>query len=100
MTERWEMFGYPKGDGEWLKVDDFRTVKMHGCPEPVPVVVVEDPEGNYLGWMEEREGARRTGIPEMIMHKKLFNMQFAYGYEAEEKEGRGHAIPLTIREMD
>lgn len=94
----WEMFGYPKGDGDWLKVDDYRTIKMHGCAEPVPVLVIEDPDGNYLGWMEEREGVRKTGVPEMILYKKLFNMQFAYGYETEEEAGRGKAVRLRIEE--
>lgn len=97
----WKMFGYPKGDGEWLKVDDFRTIKMHGCAEPVPVEVIEDPSGDYLGWLDEREGnPRNTGVPEMIMHKKLFNIQFAYGYQAEEAAGRGRAIPLTVKEIE
>lgn len=101
MTECWEMFGYPKGDGEWIMVGDPRTLRMHGCAEPVPVEVIEDPEGNYLGWLDAREGhPRNTGIPEMIMHKKIFNIQFAYGYQPEEQAGRGRAIPLRIEVRD
>jgi hypothetical protein len=100
MAERWEMFGYPKGDGEWLKVDDYRTIRMHGCADPVPVEVILDPDGNYLGWLEETPGnPRNNGVPEMILYKKLFNMQFPYGYQAAEAAGRGRAIPLTVREI-
>jgi bifunctional pyridoxal-dependent enzyme with beta-cystathionase and maltose regulon repressor activities len=96
----WEMFGYPKGDGEWLVISDRRTVKMHGCANPVPVLVVEDPEGTYLGWMNETQGSPpNNGVPEMIMYKTIFNIQFAYGYEAEEAAGHGRAIPLTIKEI-
>jgi hypothetical protein len=100
MTERWEMFGYPKGDGDWIKVDDYRTVKMHGCANPVPVEVILDPEGDYLGWLEETPGSPRNNcVPEMITHKRLFNINFAFGYQAEEDAGRGRAIPLTIKEI-
>jgi hypothetical protein len=94
----WEMFGYPKGDGEWIKVDDYRTVKMHGCAEPVPVLVIEDPDGNYLGWLDETDSPRNNGVPEMITVKQLFNINFAYGYEAEEEAGRGKAVQLRIEE--
>lgn len=96
----WEMFGYPKGDGEWLKVDDFRTIKMHGCANPVPVLVVEDPEGTYLGWMEETPGSpRNNGVPEMITFAQIFNVNFPNGYKAAEQAGRGRAIRLTIKEI-
>lgn len=100
MTERWRMHGIPRGDGEWIMVGDPRTLRIHGCANPPEVEVIEDPEGDYLGWLDERPGhPRNTGEPEMILHKKLFNIQFAYGYQAEEEAGRGRAIPLTIREM-
>jgi hypothetical protein len=96
----WEMFGYPKGDGEWLVISDYRTVRMHGCAEPVPVEVIQSPNGNYLGWLDDREGSpRNTGVPEMITHKSLFNVNFAYGYQAEVDAGRGRAIPLVIKEI-
>lgn len=72
---------------------------MHGCANPVPVEVIQSPNGDYLGWLDDREGhPRNTGVPEMITHKSLFNINFAHGYKAEEAAGRGRAIRLRIEE--
>jgi hypothetical protein len=93
----WEMFGYPKGDGDWLVVDSYRVVKAHGYPEPVPVVVTEDPDGNYLGWIEaEDEKADIATVPIMITYAKIFEINFAYGSAAEEAAGRGRVVRLRV----
>jgi hypothetical protein len=66
---------------------------MHGV-EPVPVLVTEDDEGDYLGWI-------RTGKTDLVMiqHRHIFNVQFPHGYRVEVEAGRGEAVHLRIEEV-
>jgi hypothetical protein len=94
------MFAAPLGDGDWTGLGSEWYARQYasGCPA-VPVVVTEDPEGDYLGWIEETEDSpRSTGEPEMIQRKEIFSIQFPYGYKAEEAAGRGRAVRLRIEE--
>lgn len=95
----WELFAQPMGDGDWTGIGDRWYASQHGSSPPVPITVTEDAEGDYLGWLDAREGdPRNTGVPEMIQRKEIFSLQFTYGYEAEEQAGRGRAIRLRIEE--
>lgn len=96
----WEMFAAPLGNGDWTGLGSEWYAKQYAGGGPaVPVVVTEDPEGDYLGWIEKTEGSpRNTGEPEMIQRKEIFSIQFPYGPDSEEAAGRGHAIRLTITE--
>lgn len=95
----WTMFGYPTDRvGTWYALGDERYVRLHGCANPVPVEVIEDPEGTHLGWIDADDERAGDDTPEMIQHHKIFGIQFPYGYEEEEKAGRGRAIRLTVRE--
>lgn len=99
MTKRWEMFGYPAPDREdtWYALGDNQYVRMHGCAVPVPVELIEDPEGTHLGWIDAEDELEGDDTPVMIQHHRIFNIQFPYGYEEEEKRGRGRSVRLTIR---
>lgn len=66
---------------------------MHGV-EPVSVLVTEDGEGDYLGWI----GTGKTD-PVMIQRRGIFDVQFPYGHRAEVEAGRGEAVPLRIEEV-
>lgn len=92
----WMMFGWPNGHGDWSALGDEHYVRLHGCTEPVPVEVIEDPEGSHLGWIDAEDELEGDDTPVMIQHHQVFNIQFAYGYEAEEKRGRGRAVRLRI----
>lgn len=91
MGETWSMFGRLDGD-TWTVVGDKRYLHYHGCDDPTPIVVQEDPDGEYLGWID-------TGETEltMIQRKQIFNIQFPYGYRPEEERGNGRAVPLSIQ---
>ena len=96
----WTMFGYPAPDREdtWYALGDERYVRMYGCAEPVPVEVIEDADGTHLGWIDADDERNGDDTPVMIQHHKIFNVQFLYGYQAEEKAEHGRAVRLTIKE--
>lgn len=93
----WDMYAAPSDhhEKEWLTVGDRRYVRMHGCADPVPVRLTEDPAADYLGWIETGED-----IPVMIHHKKIFDICFPYGSAAEVEKGRGRVVPLRIEERE
>lgn len=60
----------------------------------VQVIVKEDKNGEYYGWIDKGEKE-----PEMIWRGKgLFSMCFPYGPEEEVKRGRGEIVRLSIVE--
>lgn len=91
MAETWQMFGWPNGHGGWSALGDERYVRLHGCSEPVAVIVTEDPEADHLGWIGTEDTA-----PNMIQHKRIFEIQFPYGSKAEVERGRGRVVPVRI----
>lgn len=97
----WEMFAAPLGNGDWTGLGSEWYARQYATDrKPVPVLIVEDPEGDYLGWIEQTEDSpRNTGEPEMIQRKEIFSIQFPYGYKAEEAAGRGRAVRLSIKEI-
>jgi hypothetical protein len=94
----WEMLAMPNGRGDWSALGDAFYVRLHGCKNPTPVVVIEDPEGDYFGWIDAEDELEGDDTPSMIQRKEIFNVQFAYGYEEEEKRGRGRSVRLRIEE--
>jgi hypothetical protein len=95
----WEMFAAPLGDGDWTGVGNRWYARAHAEDGmPTPVLVTEDPEGDYLGWLETPEDEPWDEEPSMITRREIFSIQFPYGPEPEEAAGRGHAIRLTITE--
>lgn len=96
----WEMFGHAADNGVWVTVGTHNFVRLHGYPQPPkPVTVIEDPDGDYMGWLDSRPdtGVNHTD-PQFIQHHRIFNVQFPYGYQAEEKAGKGTALRLRIAE--
>lgn len=89
---RWRMHAsYNEKAGVFMHFGHPRYVELYGC-RPVPVAVAEDPEGRYWGWLPAG-----GGDPEMVQpHKGMFDVQFAYGPEAEERRGRGTVVRLTV----
>lgn len=87
----WEMFGMWSGD-VWVAVGHYSYVQMHGCAHPAPVLVSEDPDGKYLGWL----GTDRSN-PTMILKSNVFEIQFPYGSRAEVKAGKGTVLTLDVQ---
>ena len=112
MTEprQWSAYAHQYDDlpdgREFLHVDTHpRTVAAYGPDPVVPVVLVEDPDGMYWGWIwADRTGLfvpRYTG--EVIMIQPtwgIFSMQFPYGPEAEADRGHGEIVRLSIFQSD
>ena len=71
-----------------------RMARMYG-EDIVEVLVFESETGIYHGWID-------TGktVPEMIHHKKIFEICFAYGSAAEVERGRGRVVKLDIKEYE
>jgi len=88
----WPMFaGNRTEQGIWLNVEGHpKTVEAYGA-EPVAVTAVEDPEGEYRGWID-------TGSTALVLVQPqwLFSMQFPYGPEAEVDAGKGEIVRLRI----
>ncbi|MGV8910450.1 MAG: hypothetical protein ACOH1Y_15825 [Propionicimonas sp.] len=92
----WDLYGHHAQDSKGAQhlnlFSDIRSVKMCGSPDPiVKVSLVEDPYGDYQGWVA-------TGETQIIMvqHHRIFNMQFPAGYKAEVDLGRGEAVRLRV----
>lgn len=94
----WKMFAGRMSDRGRIHVyPDARTVTAYG-DDPTPVVVMEDPEGSHYGWIGGRFlHYEPDEFPTMIQpHKGMFDMQFPYGPEAEQKRGHGEIIRLSV----
>lgn len=75
----------------WVAIGSDWFVREHGCKQPIPVTLTEDAEGDYMGWIGSDEQE-----PCMILHHKIFDIQFPYGHKAEVDRGRGEAVRLRI----
>lgn len=93
----WLQHGHPntRQPGQWLNIQPHpRAAAMYG-PGAVPLAVTEDPDGNYLGWIE-------NGDTELVMVQwhTIFDMQFPYGAKAAADAGQGEIVRLTVTEAD
>jgi len=84
-------------EGEFTTFGDRRYLRMHGCADPIPVRLVEDPEGNYLTWLSYEDDERE---PIFTLWHTIFDMQFPYGHKAEEKAGKGRAVRVRAELRD
>lgn len=71
-----------------------RTAAAYG-DKVVPLLVTEDPEGKYLGWLEGDDPNLN-----MVQWHTMFNMQFPYGAQAAAENGKGVIVPVSITELD
>ncbi len=78
----------------YIYFGNLRIMKMYGCDNPIPVRLVEDPNGEYLTWLPSN-----SDIPRMTLYAKIFNIQFPYGYETEEQAGNGKAIRVRVEKI-
>lgn len=99
-VSEWTMWAMPTDiheTREYLNVhSDRRTTAAYWSQDKVSIVqvtVTEDPDGQYLGWIDaDRE------VPTLIQYHTLYSMQFPYGPKAEEERGRGRTVTLRITE--
>jgi hypothetical protein len=90
------MFGDPAKNGAWYALGDEWYIRAHDCDFPVPVTVTEDPEGDHLGWIDAEDERAGDYTPEMIRHRRIFEMQFIYGSKVEVEAGNGRVVPLRV----
>lgn len=90
----WHMFAGRRGEG-FCNFGNRRYVEMCGR-QPVPVVLTENPEGSYWGFIYTDRPDRG---PVMIQpSRSLFRVQFPYGPEEAVKDGR--TVRLDCRAID
>lgn len=80
---------------DFLHFGEAGWVRMGYGGNVVQVVLVEDPDGLYWGWLPTGDGEGPTLVQP---HQSMYSMQFPYGPTAEEEAGRGRTVRLTIRE--
>lgn len=70
-----------------------RMMAFKGCKEEeiLDVRLVEDPAGEYLGWIDAG-----SDHPEMVRIELLFQVQFPGGYQDKVDRGFGEAVRLRI----
>lgn len=93
MTEgggRWPTLGGAYDPGKWACFGSDWYVRAHGFT-PQAVTLVEDPDGDYRGWI----GTGETD-PEVVLYGKIFDIQFPYGAQAEVDAGRGRVVRLRV----
>lgn len=90
--------------------EDARAVALWpgGKKNIVPVLVTEDPDGEYWGWLQEEHHSflsgpyvrQETDFPGLIQPTRgMFTMQFPYGPQAEQDARKGEVVRLTIVEI-
>ncbi|GIM88793.1 hypothetical protein Ato02nite_005860 [Paractinoplanes toevensis] len=105
MTRSWRMFAGRGSVPErpFHRFGDERTVRFCGL-DPVPVELVEDPDGPYWGFIVTRPrvpGAPVTGVPAMVQgHEGMFRMQSPDGFKSDVESGRGEVVRMSCRELD
>jgi hypothetical protein len=88
----WHTFGGFTDSGNCMVTGDPRTIRMH-AREPEPITLIEDPGGDYLGWIHADED---KPDPVMVLRDRIYEIQFPYGSKAEEDAGRGRTVRLRI----
>lgn len=83
--------------GGFLDFGHPAMVRMCGR-EPVEVVLTEDPDGGYYGWLQLAHlHYPAYDEPHMVQpHAGLFEMQFPYGSAAEVERGHGEVVRMRV----
>ena len=72
-------------------------VQDHGC-RPIRVEVTVELTGAHWGWIDADSP---DGAPTLIQpYRDLFEMQFSYGWKAEEDAGRGEMVRVMVVPVD
>lgn len=96
MAQSWSLWAYEcvrEGHIQYRDVGDLWWVQIHNKSHPItPVLVVEDPDGPYWGWLCAGEDA-----PTKIwLERAAFQVCFPQGPEIEAERGRGIILRLRI----
>lgn len=91
----WEMYATEHIDAQgkfvYLHFGTKRFVELHGLHKPiVPVVLTEDPEGSYWGWLQTGD----TTVCMVWPSKKQLEMCFPYGTKADADQGYGRVVRM------
>lgn len=98
MTKSYNLFAEKREDGSFNNVYPREgQVKMCGVPEEliVSVVVTEDVDGIYHGWVD-KDGLATCMVWPSLMQLKVC---FPYGMEAAIEAGQGVYVKLKIEEL-
>lgn len=93
----WEVLGARSG-GTWVCFGSPRDLRLRGHVAGVPVRLVEDPGGDYRGWLPRADRLPRP--PVMVQHRRVFEVQFPDGSAAEAAAGRGEVVRLRVEVRD
>lgn len=80
-------------------------VTAHGHTAPISVVVTEDSQGRYWGWLSNTNRDRTAPAtyetyPAMIFeHEGLLSMCFPAGHQYEADRNAGRVLRLSIRDV-
>ncbi|MBF9135250.1 hypothetical protein I0C86_41100 [Plantactinospora sp. S1510] len=71
-----------------------------GRGEPTGVLLTEDPEGQYYGWIKCEREVGHEGVPVMIQpHPAMFRMQEPGGFYGRVKQGRGEVVRMSVKAL-
>ena len=97
---QWRMYAHRMTSSDkgtyYLNFGDKRWVELFHFEEPiVPVLLTEDENGHYYGWMETGEDKPCMIWPSRIQRDTCF----AYGMQAAIDHGKGQPIKLKVEEI-
>jgi hypothetical protein len=116
----WKLWASRYKSGKLWHIGVRRWVELHGLPEPIVPVLVEEilgdryaPEVTHYGWQYvEGSSYRHDDAPTMIQIRTgndpadprrallFLNMCFPYGLDAAVKAGEGDVVAMRITERD
>ena len=67
-------------------------LKMCGCNNPIKIIVTEDLNGKYWGWLDYKDNKISMIYPSL----QALDMCFTYGIKAAEKAEKGKRVKLRI----
>lgn len=94
-SREWFAFSERRTDGKFTTIEKWQEAMLFsGVPQSriVKVRLVEDAEGEYLGWLDNDD----NGEISMIQHNRVFAIQFPYGVAAAVERGEGVPVPLRV----
>lgn len=86
----------PKGEEQYIHFSQWReALAFSGVAgkDILTVSLIEDAEGEYLGWIEAGED-----VVSMVALDRIFSIQFPYGVDAAVAAGDGKVVRLSVKE--
>lgn len=98
MNRRWDVYAGQRDGVHGLVYADFSTdprgVRMHGHADVHAVTLVEDADGDLLGWVSYADLAAGRDQVVMVQHHRVFEVQFPGGSHRDVNTGRGEVVRL------